>query len=95
MKPKRPPWKKLKRITACLVVGSNEKHLEEALLDAAKEDPKWGVYAKTVAEYRDFLRSMFRDNRELLESQFDTGMRRRASDMTDDEVDAAVRSGTL
>ena len=94
-KPKLPPWKKLKRITACLVVGTNEKNLEESLLDAAKEDPKWAVYAGKVAEYRDFLRSVFQDNRELLESQFDAGMRDRARGMSDDEVVAAVRSGTL
>tara|TARA_Y100000296_G_scaffold83955_1_gene116082 strand:- start:1177 stop:1464 length:288 start_codon:yes stop_codon:yes gene_type:complete len=95
VKAKKPTRKKLQRIVACLATKLLESRLEEALMDAAAEDPKWAAYAERVAEHRNFLRSILRDNRELLESQFDAGMRRRASNMTDDEVDAAVLSGTL
>jgi len=93
-KPKLPTKKKLSRIVACLFCGRQDS-LEESLRDAAEDDPKWSVYADTVAQYRRFLRSMFTDNRELLVSQFDRGMRERAQTMTTDEVDAAILKGNL
>jgi len=87
-------WMKLKRVTACLRMDDSRR-LEEALLDAAHHDAKWGDYAAQVHKHRDFLRAMFRDNRELLYSQFDSGMRARAKGLTEDEVDARVLAGKL
>jgi hypothetical protein len=88
-------WAKLNRIFSCVVSVTWLSPLEELLAEAAQDDPKWAVYAEAVAEHRAFLKTMCADNRELLLSQLTSSMRKRAQGMTDDELHAELRAGTL
>jgi hypothetical protein len=92
---KAVPWSLLQRIVACLILNYPRTNLLESLEEAAQINPKWERYAKEVKAHDKFLRQMFRDNPELLESQMDAGMRKRAKGLSEEELNHRISLGIL